>query len=443
MKTFYIETYGCRMNICDSETIIAILDHAGYRYSKDIDTADVIILNSCSVREDGHNKIFERLRCFEADKSLMDKTIVITGCFASLLDASLFDKYPFVDVIVNPNCYRLLPELLHRRAAGERHIVVSVSDNDELYEDILPLREIEDCTTAAINVMKGCNQNCSYCIEPITRGKEHCRSLFSILREAQDIAAKGYRELTLVGHLIDKYSWTDPADGQVCDFAMLLAKVAEECPDVRIKFLSSHPSFMNDRILGVMLKYVNIMRVVHLPVQSGSDDVLRRMHRGYTRGQFIRRVQEIRNMIPGITVITDIMVGFCGETQEDFEQTVSLVKKLKFEDINVFRFSMRSGTKAASLYDDDVTEEEKMRRYDIIRGIRDEIKSGKLSELIGKSLKVVIEGRNRAGLMYGRDRNHRTVVVEQCEGLEYNDIVDVTVEKVVDGCLYGRSSVCR
>lgn len=437
MNTFYIETYGCRMNICDSETIIAILCHAGYRYSKYIDAADIVILNSCSVREDGHNKIFERLGCFKADKSLTDKTIVITGCFASLLDASLFDKYPFVNIIVNPNCYRTLPELLHRCEDGEQHLVASISDNDELYEDILPVREIEDCTTAAINVMKGCNQNCSYCIEPITRGKEHCRSIYSIMNEARDIAQKGYRELTLVGHLIDKYKWTDPEDGSVYDFAMLLDMVAEECPEVRIKFLSSHPSFMNDAIVSVIKKHSNIMHVVHLPVQSGSNEVLRRMHRGYTREQFISRVQEIRAMIPGITVITDIMVGFCGETQDDFEQTVSLVKELEFEDINVFRFSMRSGTKAAALYKDDVSDEEKMRRYDIIRAIRDDIKSRKLSAIIGTDLTVVIEGRNRAGQMYGRDRNHRTVVVDQCAGLEYNDIVDVRVEKVVDGYLCG------
>lgn len=437
MKTFYIETYGCRMNICDSETIIAILDCAGYRYSKEIAGSDIVILNSCSVREDGHNKIFERLECFKKDKSLMDKIIVITGCFASLLDASLFDKYPFVDIIANPNSYKSLPELLQRHDGGERHLLASIRDNDELYEDILPLREIENCTTAAINVMKGCNQNCSYCIEPITRGKEHCRSLFSVMNEARDIAQNGYRELTLVGHLIDKYRWTDPADGRVYDFAMLLDKVATECPGLRIKFLSSHPSFMNDRIVAVMQKHDNIMHVVHLPVQSGSDEVLRRMHRGYTREQLIKRVQKVRSMIPGITVITDIMVGFCGERQTDFEQTVSLVRELEFEDINVFRFSMRSGTKAAALYDDDVTEEEKMRRYEIIRGIRDEIRSRKLSEQIGRYLTVVMEGRNGKGQMYGRDRNHRTVVVDQCYGIENNDVVTVKVEKVVDGSLYG------
>lgn len=431
------------MNICDSETIIAILDCAGYRYSKEIAASDIVILNSCSVREDGHNKIFERLECFKEDKSLMDKTIVIAGCFASQLDASLFEKYPFVDIIANPNCYRSLPELLQRHDSGERYLVASISDNDELYEDILPIREIEDCTTAAINVMKGCNQNCSYCIEPITRGKEHCRSLPSIIREARDIAESGYRELTLVGHLIDKYRWTDSEEGSVYDFAMLLDKVAEECPEVRIKFLSSHPSFMNDRIVAVMQKHDNIMHVVHLPVQSGSDEVLRRMHRGYTREQFIKRVQEIRSMIPGITVITDIMVGFCGERLTDFEQTVSLVRELEFEDINVFRFSMRSGTKAAALYEDDVTEDEKMRRYDVIKAIRDEIKSRKLSELIGSSLTIVIEGKTRKGQMFGRDRNHRTVIVEGCAELEYNDIVTVTIENVIDGCLCGCLSDCR
>lgn len=436
MRTFYIETYGCRMNICDSETIIAILSDAGCRYCTSLDEADTVILNSCSVREDGHNRIFERLDYFSTDKTLTDKTIIITGCFASLLDRSIFDRYPFVDMVVNPNCYRSLPAMLQKTEEGQTHLTASVSDNEELYEDILPVREIEDCTTAAINVMKGCNQNCSYCIEPITRGKEHCRSIHSIIREARDIADKGYMELTLVGHLIDKYRWTDPEDSQEYDFAGLLGRVAEECPGLRIKFLSSHPSYMTEKIVGVMKEHDNIMHVVHLPVQSGSDSVLRRMHRGYTREMFTKRVQEIRSMIPGITVITDIMVGFCGETLEDFEQTVSLVRELEFEDINVFRFSMRSGTKAAELYADDVSEEEKMRRYGIIRDLRDEIKDRKLRALEGRTLEVIIEGTTSDGKPYGRDMNHRTAVVTGC-GHEYNRKVEVIVDKVSDGKLYG------
>ena len=259
-----------------------------------------------------------------------------------------------MNIIANPNCYRALPTLLDKVGKGDNHLIAVVDDNDELYEDILPIREIEDATTAAINVMKGCNQNCSYCIEPITRGKEHCRSVKSIIGEALDIADKGYKELTLVGHLIDKYKWVDASDGKVYDFAMLLGMVAETCPNLRIKFLSSHPSYLSDDIVQTILDYPNIMHVLHLPIQSASDEVLKRMNRGYTADMFIKRVECIRSMIPDISIITDIMVGFCGETWEDFQQTVELVKLLQFDDINVFRFSMRSKTRASRLYVDDV-----------------------------------------------------------------------------------------
>lgn len=436
MRTFYIETYGCRMNICDSEVIIAILSDVGYQYSEDISSSDIIILNSCSVREDGHNKIYERLACFGADEDFKSKTIVITGCFASLLEHTLFEKYPYVNIIANPNCYRALPALLEKVGKGDDHLIAVVDDNDELYEDILPVREIEDATTAAINVMKGCNQNCSYCIEPITRGKEHCRSVQSIIDEALDIADKGYRELTLVGHLIDKYKWVNAFDGKVYDFAMLLGKVADACHDVRIKFLSSHPSYMSDNIIQTMLDHPNIMHVLHLPIQSASDEVLKRMNRGYTADMFIKRVECIRSMIPDISIITDIMVGFCGETWEDFQQTVELVKLLQFDDINVFRFSMRSKTRASRLYVDDVCEEEKQRRYEIIKELNDSIKLDKLQKLIGRQLDVIVEGKNGLNQYFGRDMNHRTVIID-ADNLEINQRVEVVVDSASSKCVYG------
>ena len=445
MKTFYIETYGCRMNICDSEVIIAILSNDGYQYTEDISSSDIVILNSCSVREDGHNKIYERLAYFGAEDDIKRKTIVITGCFASLLEQTLFEKYPYVNIIANPNCYRALPTLLDKVGKGDNHLIAVVDDNDELYEDILPIREIEDATTAAINVMKGCNQNCSYCIEPITRGKEHCRSVKSIIGEALDIADKGYKELTLVGHLIDKYKWVEASDGKVYDFAMLLGMVAETCPNLRIKFLSSHPSYLSDNIVQTILDYPNIMHVLHLPIQSASDEVLKRMNRGYTADMFIKRVKRIRSMIPDISIITDIMVGFCGETWKDFQKTVELVKLLKFDDINVFRFSMRSKTIASRIYVDDVCEEEKQKRYEIIKELNDSIKLDKMQELIGKQLYVIVEGKNSLNQSFGRDMNHRTVIIA-ADDIEINQCVKVVVDSVSPKYLYGhcanRQSCC-
>lgn len=439
MKTFCVETYGCRMNICDSEVIIAILSNAGYQYSEDIGSSDIIVLNSCSVREDGHNKIYERLEYFGAEYDIKRKTIIITGCFASLLEHIFFEKHPHVNIIANPNCYRNLPVLLENIKKGDNYLIAVVDDNDELYEDIIPIRKIEDRTTAAINVMKGCNQNCSYCIEPVTRGKEHCRSLNSILNEALDIANRGYKELTLVGHLIDKYKWTNPSDGKVYDFAMLLDMVAEKHPDLRIKFLSSHPSYLSDSIIQTMQKHSNIMHVVHLPIQSASDDVLRRMNRGYTTDMFIKKVERIRTMIPDISIVTDIMVGFCGETLEDFQQTVNLVKSLQFDDINVFRFSMRSKTRASKIYIDDIEEEEKQKRYDIIKELNDSIKLDKLRKLTGKQLDVIVEGKNCLNQTFGRDMNHRTVIID--DDIEINQHVKVVVDRASSKYIYGHCAV--
>lgn len=437
MKTFYIETYGCRMNICDSEIIIAILSSAGYKHSNSIDVSDIIILNSCSVREDGHNKIYERLNYFASEEMLMHKTIIITGCFASLLDYTLFEKYPYVNIIANPNCYRDLPILLDDIYKGQNHLIASIDDNEELYEDIIPMRNIEDNTTAAINVMKGCNQNCSYCIEPITRGKEHCRSVHSIISEARDIVFKGYKELTLVGHLIDKYKWIDPYCNKAYDFAMLLSMVAEEHPELRIKFLSSHPLFLTDNIIRTIQLHPNIMHVVHIPIQSASNGVLNRMNRGYTKEIFVKRIENIRAMIPNISIITDVMVGFCGETIEDFEETVDLIKSIQFDDINVFRFSMRSGTKASMLYKDDVSENEKNRRYDIIKEINDSIRLEKHQNLVGCELEIIVEGKNATNQLYGRDMNHRTVVIDYRNDIKINSNVKVIIDDASSKMLYG------
>lgn len=437
MKKFAIETYGCRMNICDSEVIISILTQEGFVYSEEIALADVIILNSCSVREDGHNKIFERLYCIEKKVSLSSRIIVITGCFASLLTKDFFIKYPFVNIIANPNSYRLLPSLLNRVESGEKHLLVPIIENDELYDDILPKRYIEDKTTAAINVMKGCSQCCSYCIEPITRGNEHCRSVESILKEAKDIAKRGYRELTLVGHLIDKYKWQVSETGEVINFAMLLGMVAETCPQLRIKFLSSHPAFFDDDIARTVAYYPNIMKVIHLPIQSASNVVLKRMNRGYTKEMFLEKIQRIRTIIPQISIITDIMVGFCGETDEDFKQTEEFVKKINFDDINVFRFSMRSGTKASLIYVDDVPELEKMRRANVIKELNNSIRQTKFQKLVGTEIEIIVEGSYPNRRMYGRDMNHRTVIIESQAEININDKVSVNIKSVTPDALCG------
>lgn len=422
----YIETYGCRMNICDSEILLSILAVKGFNQCSRMEEADVIILNCCSVREIGHEKTFSRLEQI-AEKELQSRTIVICGCFATQLDRTLFDKYPFVDIIIGPDQYRSLPDLISDK---KRHVVLNESCLDEMYADIVPLRTIEDKTTAAITIMKGCNQYCSYCIEPYTRGKEHSRDMKSILHECRNIADQGYRELTFVGHIIDRYAY---------GFADLLEQAAELCPELRIKFLSSHPITFSDDILNVMKRYSNIMHVVHLPVQSGSNSVLRRMHRGYTVEQYKERYKIVKREIPDISIVTDIMVGFCGETEDDFQQTLSLIRELRFDDINIFRFSMRNGTAAARQFRDDVPESVKDERYKAIIEARDVIKEAAYKADIGRTIPVIVEGRWPAerSFLFGRDHRLRTILFKSEDNLPINADAQVLINEVTPSVLIG------
>lgn len=421
----YIETYGCRMNICDSEVILSILHNNGYSHCDDIFHADVIILNCCSVRETGHEKTFERLN--EIEKlGLSDKKIVIAGCFATLLDKSIFERFPFVDVIIGPDSYRKLPALLS--AAKGLHAAVHENLPGEMYSDIIPKRDLEDKTTAAITIMKGCNQFCSYCIEPFTRGREESRDPESILTECRRIEDAGYKELTFVGHIIDRYQF---------GFAKLLEQAAILCPGLRIKYLSSHPMTYTDKILEVVKRHDNIMRVVHLPVQSGSDIILKRMNRGYSAEQFKKRCSEIRASIPDMSIITDIMVGFCGETEEDFQKTKKIVQELEFDDINIFKFSMRHGTAAFRQYDDDVPESTKEKRELELIELRDKIKLEKHLQEVGSETTVFNEGtwHKDTDYHYGRDRRLRTCIFKSAKDLPINTPVRLTVQSATSDYL--------
>ncbi len=424
----YIETYGCRMNICDSEILLAILAGEGFVQCDRIDEADIIILNCCSVREVGHEKTYSRLEDI-ADKGLQEKTIVICGCFATRLDSSLFKRFPFVDIVIGPDRYRDLPALLNNQ---DGHIILNGALTDEMYSDIVPLRTIEDKTTAAITIMKGCNQYCSYCIEPYTRGREHSRDMDSILRECRNIANQGYRELTFVGHIIDRYEF---------GFAELLDKAAASCPELRIKFLSSHPLTFTDDIVEVIGRHENIMRVVHLPVQSGADSVLERMNRGYTVQQYKERYRAIKREIQDISIVTDIMVGFCGETDDEFSQTLDLVRELDFDDINVFQFSMRSGTSAFVKYKDDVPETIKIERYRAVCEARDAIKLAAYSRAIGETVPVVVEGRWPGDLEYlfGRDDHLRTILFRADLDIPVNADAKVLITEVTAWAMKGVS----
>lgn len=440
MSNFYIETYGCRMNICDSEVIISILCEQGYRHTFDIKSADIIILNACSVREDGHNKIYQRLNAIREER-LSSAILIIAGCFASLLKDDFFETYPYVDLIVNPNSYRDLPSFITNihKTGKQIHIV---NDSPEMYADIAPTRTLEDKTTAAITIMKGCNQYCSYCIEPFTRGGEHCMDINHILNEVERIERSGYKELTLVGHIIDKYKWINPPNGEVTTFAKLLELVAIRGKNLRIKYLSSHPTYFSDDIIDVVARNPNIMRVVHLPLQSGSNEVLRRMNRGYSVEAFYNRVKAIRTKIPDMAIISDIIVGFCGETESDFDQTVDCVKELKFDNINIFKFSLRSKTLAAQKYIDDVSESLKTERAAIINKLNREIREQRFKQLIGSKIEIIVEGKwnNDSERWYGRDSKHQTVVFRHIPTVRINDVVSTTIIGINEQGLTGTIS---
>ena len=350
----YIETYGCRMNICDSELLLSLVASCGYDYTTSIHDADLIVLNCCSVREIGHQKTYARLD--DIRKVGLDaKRIVVCGCFATQVDERFFAQYPWVDLILGPDNYRQLPQLLQSEA---RHCIVNGYQPDELYDDILPLRLLEDRKSAAITVMKGCNQGCSFCIEPLTRGVEKSRAMASVLEECRRAVEQGYKEITFVGHIVDRYNG---------GLDKLLDRAATDFPETSFRFLSSHPLTFSDEIVSSIGRHSNIQRLVHLPVQSGSDKILKAMNRGYTRQQYVDRLRHIREALPDIKVVTDIMVGFCGETEEDFALTLDLVRELRFDDINLFMFSMRQHTPASRLLCDDVPEEVKRQRYSRVK----------------------------------------------------------------------------
>lgn len=361
-----IKTFGCRMNICDSEIISSILKSNGlsdvdeYRYNE---FADVLILNCCSVREDGHTATLRIIS--EVKQVWPEMKIVVCGCYATLLDEGVFIEYPQIDAIVKPHAYRSFPYAIRALQMDQSHFIQSDVLSDDLYEEVSPVSLL--LPNKAVIVAKGCNQRCAYCIEPYTRGSERCISPATILKNVREMLKRpGDEEVTLVGHLIDNYKYSD------IDFAQLLRSVASLCrsSDKKVKYISSHPSTYSDSIVKAVLDNDNVMRVVHLPVQSGSDTVLKRMRRGYTAGDFVRRVDNIRRLCPDMKIVTDIMVGFCGETADDFQASVDLIKAVAPADINIYKFSMRRHTYAFSNFTDDVGEAVKAERFRTMSELR-------------------------------------------------------------------------
>ena len=387
MKKVYIETYGCQMNVADTEVIFSILSKHGWERCESIEEADVIMANTCSIRDNAEQRILGRIEQFVLQRQKRRVLIGILGCMAERMKEKLLDTGK-VDIVAGPDSYRRLPELLE--AAGEGHPQIDVMlSREETYADIAPVRIDRNGVSAFISIMRGCNNVCSYCVVPYTRGAERSRDARTIVREACDCFAKGYREVTLLGQNVDSYNYEGKS------FAELLALVAEVSPLLRVRFSTSNPQDISDEVIETMARYPNICHHIHLPVQSGSDRILEKMRRRYTRQWYLDRVAKIRELIPDCAISTDVIAGFCSETLEDHADTLSLFRQVGFDAAYMFYYSERPGTLAARKYPDDVSIEEKTRRLNEIISLQNSLSLESNRRDVGKVFEVLVEGPSK------------------------------------------------
>ena len=391
-RKVYIETYGCQMNVNDTEVIFSILAKAGYERTENMEEADVLMANTCSVRDNAEQRIWGRIDQFYGQKRLREGVVTgIVGCMAERLKDKLLESGR-VDFVAGPDTYRSLPSMLAAVRPGLPQINVELS-REETYADIEPVRIDRNGVSAFISIMRGCNNVCSYCVVPYTRGAERSRDPKTIVREACDLFSKGYKEVTLLGQNVDSYLWKSP-EGDV-DFADLLASVAAISPELRVRFSTSHPKDISDKVILTMSEHDNICRHIHLPVQSGSDAMLEKMRRRYTREWYLGRVAKIREVMPDCAITTDIIAGFCGETLSDHEDTLSVMRAVGYDYAYMFQYSERPGTLAALKYPDDVPAEEKTRRLNEIIALQNELSLESNRRDVGKTFKVLVEGPSR------------------------------------------------
>ena len=425
MGKLYIETYGCQMNVNDTEVIFSILAKHGYERTEKMEEADVIMANTCSVRDNAEQRIWGRIDCFnQARKHRPGVVIGIVGCMAERLKEALLDSHK-VDLVAGPDAYRRLPELLEAVSPGHPQIDVMLS-REETYADITPVRLDKNGVSAFISIMRGCNNVCSYCVVPYTRGAERSRDPRTIVMEACDLFSKGYREVVLLGQNVDSYLWKDEA-GQV-NFAALLRMVAEVSPELRVRFSTSNPQDISDEVIYTMSEYDNICKHIHLPVQSGSDVMLEKMRRRYTREWYLARVAKIREVLPGCGLTTDVIAGFCGETEQDHRDTLSLFEEVCFDSAFMFYYSERPGTLAAKKYADDVDIETKTRRLNEIIALQGRCSLRSYRADIGKTFRVLVEGPSKKSPdeLCGRASNNKMCVFPDRKH-KAGDYVDVRV----------------
>ncbi len=435
-KKVRIETYGCQMNVADSEVVAAMMQMAGYDLTEDDAEAAAVLLNTCSIRDNAEQKIHSRLAYWNSMRRKLGRNLIIgvIGCMAERLKEELIEKHG-VDLVAGPDAYLDIPNLIAAAETGQKAINTVLSTT-ETYRDIMPKRMGGNGVSGFISIMRGCNNFCSYCIVPYTRGRERSRHPESILHELADLRARGFKEATLLGQNVDSYHHVDEATGMTTDFPMLLNLVAEAAPDMRIRFTTSHPKDMSDATLEAMAAHENIARHVHLPVQSGSNAVLKLMNRKYTRAWYLDRVAAIRRILPGAGISTDLFTGFHNESEEDFEQTLQLMDEVGFDSAFMFKYSERPGTFASKHLPDNVAEEVKIDRLNRMIALQNELSLRSNQADVGKVFTVLVEGRSKrsADELFGRTSQNK-VAVFAAGNHKPGDFVKVKVDSATSATL--------
>ncbi|MBQ7984304.1 MAG: tRNA (N6-isopentenyl adenosine(37)-C2)-methylthiotransferase MiaB [Bacteroidales bacterium] len=432
MKNVYIETYGCQMNQADSGIVAKVLTDNGYTLVNNQDDADVILINTCAVRDNAEKRLHNRVRDLQSLKKKHPLLkIGIIGCMAERLKDTLINEDK-ADVVCGPDAYRDIAALIGQTTG----INVALSD-EETYEDIVPLEIDSDGISAFISVMRGCENFCSYCVVPYTRGKERSRSASSIIKQAESLFNQGYRDITLLGQNVNSYRFED--NGKVIDFADLLAMTAAINPLLRVRFATSHPKDLSEKLIDTIASHKNICKYIHLPIQSGSDNMLKKMNRKYTVSQYLEKTDLIRRKIPDCALSTDVIAGFCGETEEDHRQTLEIFKRIGYDSAYMFKYSERPGTLASKKYADDVKEEEKVRRLQQIIDLQRELSLSSNKKDIGKTFEVLVEGESKRDKtkLYGRTSQNKVVIFDKQDNKK-GDYILVEIENCTSATLFGK-----
>jgi tRNA-2-methylthio-N6-dimethylallyladenosine synthase len=445
-KKFYIESYGCAMNFADSEVVASILNDQGFGATRNFEEADLVLLNTCSIREKAEQTVRKRLTEFRKVKRARPGMLVgVLGCMAERLKAKFLEEEKLVDLVVGPDAYRSLPGLIEEAGTGQKGVNVLLS-REETYADISPVRLNSNGVTAFVSIMRGCNNMCSFCVVPFTRGRERSRDAASIVAEASDLFTKGYREVTLLGQNVDSYYWIDEQKDEIVTFAKLMEQVALISPELRVRFSTSHPKDITDEVLHTMAKYENICNYIHLPIQSGNSRILQLMNRTYTREWYLAKVDRIKEIMPDCGISSDIITGFCTETEEEHQDTLSVMEYCQYDFSYMFFYSERPGTLAERRYEDDIPLAVKKRRLAEVVAMQNRLSAESNRRDLGKTFKVLIEGSSKKSNEDWMGRSSQNKVIVFSKG-EYNykkgDYVWVKVNDCTQATLLGEIIVSQ